>query len=109
MRATEDRDMWFRIAERYRVAYIDQVIANYRISPNSMSRDPERMLTWQTYFVEKHYKRGACSAMAAREAKGTLYRERGDALFNTGQLGESLRWYLGPSAITHSLLRMTIC
>jgi glycosyltransferase involved in cell wall biosynthesis len=94
MRATEDREMWFRIAERYRVGYIDEVLANYRISPNSMSHDTPRMLKWQTYFIEKHRHSKACGMIAARQAFGRLYRERGDAIFNTGRVGESLRWYL---------------
>jgi glycosyltransferase involved in cell wall biosynthesis len=94
MRATEDRDMWFRIAEKYRVGYIDEVLANYRISPNSMSRDSDRMMKWQTYFIEKHKHSKACGVIAARQAFGRMYRERGDAIFNTGRVGESLRWYL---------------
>jgi glycosyltransferase involved in cell wall biosynthesis len=93
MRATEDRDLWFRIAELYRVGYIDEVIADYRISPNSMSKDDKRMLTAQTQFIEKHLRRGACTKMAAREAWGGIYRERGDALFNAGNLRQALRYY----------------
>jgi glycosyltransferase involved in cell wall biosynthesis len=93
MRATEDRDLWFRIAERYDVGYVDQVIAHYRISPNSMSKDWQRMRTWQTYFIEKHYKRGAVSLLAARQAKATICRERGYTLFNEAKLDESLSWY----------------
>jgi glycosyltransferase involved in cell wall biosynthesis len=81
MRATEDRDMWFRIAEKFEVAFVDEVISQYRISPSAMSRDLERMLTWQRFFVEKHYQRGACDRRTFREALGNIYRERGDALF----------------------------
>jgi glycosyltransferase involved in cell wall biosynthesis len=94
MRSTEDRDMWFRIAERYRVGYIDEVLANYRISPNSMSRDKDRMMKWQTYFIEKHKHSKACGVIATRQAWGRLYRERGDDIFNSGRVAESLRWYL---------------
>lgn len=94
MRATEDRDMWFRIAEHYPVAHIDEILAYYRISPTSMSRDSERMFKWQMYFIEKHRRRGACSRMAARHAVANLYREAGDALFGQGELSESLRKYL---------------
>ena len=68
MRATEDRDLWFRIARNYPVAYIDEVLACYRMSGTSMSSDPARMLKWQVAFINKHRSLGACSALAAREA-----------------------------------------
>lgn len=93
MRATEDRDLWFRIAERYRVGHVDEIVAYYRVSPNSASRDWQGSRTWQTYFIEKHRARGAVSRLTAREAFGNMYRERGDAVFNTGDIRESLRWY----------------
>ncbi len=95
MHTTEDRDLWFRIAQHYAVGYIDQVIARYRISPNSATKDWQRMRTWQTYFVEKHYKCGTVSRLAACQAKASIYRERGDTLFNTGEIAESVRWYFG--------------
>jgi glycosyltransferase involved in cell wall biosynthesis len=93
LRATEDRDLWFRIAELYRVGYIDEVIADYRMSPNSVTKDEKRVLAGQTQFIEKHLQRGACTRMAAREARGGVYRERGDSLFNAGDLGQALRYY----------------
>jgi glycosyltransferase involved in cell wall biosynthesis len=94
MQSTEDRDLWFRIARRWKVGYIEEILANYRISPNSMSRNAERMLKWQKYFIEKYLQQGACSKGAARQAIGAVYRERGDALFNAGETVQSLRWYL---------------
>lgn len=39
----EDRDLWLRIAERFRVRYLDEVTACYRILPGSMSRNRSRM------------------------------------------------------------------
>lgn len=93
MRATEDRDLWFRIAERYGVRYIDDVVADYRISAKSMSQDSERMMKWQIHFIEKHRKAGARGGLAARQAIGWLLRERGDQAFKLGCLGQSLRWY----------------
>src|SRR5437899_528191 len=60
MGGTCDRDLWFRIAERFPVGYIAETLAYYRISPTSMSSDLRRMLTWQLLFIEKHHSRGAC-------------------------------------------------
>lgn len=39
----EDRDLWLRIAERFRVRYLDSIGARYRVHPGSMSRNRERM------------------------------------------------------------------
>ena len=93
LRATEDRDMWFRIAEKYQVAFLDQAVAFYRVSPNQMSSNFQRMITAQTQFIEKHVARGACTRWSARQAYAQIYRERGDALFNAKKLGESIPWY----------------
>ena len=39
----EDRDLWLRIAERYRLRYLDHVGADYRVHAGGMSRNRERM------------------------------------------------------------------
>jgi glycosyltransferase involved in cell wall biosynthesis len=93
MRATEDRDLWFRIARFYKVAFVDEIIARYRVSAGSMSSDTARMLTWQTYFVEKHYKSGACGPLKRMEALSSIYRERGDDLFRKARMDEAISVY----------------
>src|ERR1700722_8720727 len=55
LRATEDRDMWVRIALRYEVAFIPKITACYRSSPASMTTDPDRMLRAHLQFIQKHY------------------------------------------------------
>lgn len=93
MRATEDRDLWFRIAERYEIAYIDEVLAYYRVGHGSMSSDPGRMLKAQLSFVQKHHKRGACSWIALRQALAQVYREQGDFFFSGHQVVKSITYY----------------
>ena len=39
----EDRDLWLRIAERFRLRYLDSVSADYRVHPKGMSRNRDRM------------------------------------------------------------------
>jgi glycosyltransferase involved in cell wall biosynthesis len=90
----EDRDLWFRIAEHYSVGYLDEIVAHYRIVPNSSSRNWQRASDAQRRFIEKHRDRGSVSRLTARVAFANMYRERGDAIFNTGDTSESLRWYL---------------
>jgi len=100
MRATEDRDLWLRIALRYEVAFVPTVLAYYRVSPDSMSRDPQRMFKAQLQFIEKHYGAPGCGMMARRIALSRCYKQRADALWIQRQpwaaLVSSLRalaWY----------------
>lgn len=94
MQATEDRDLWFRIALRYRIAYLDEVVAYYRISPTSMTSNLDRLLKAQLHFVAKHRKSGAASRIDQLQALGNIYRELGDSLFRGGQVGKSIGSYL---------------
>jgi glycosyltransferase involved in cell wall biosynthesis len=80
MRATEDRDLCLRIALRYEVAFIPRVIAYYRVSPSSMTTDPQRMLQAQMQFIEKNYGAPGCGWLPRRVALSQCYRQRADAL-----------------------------
>lgn len=80
LRATEDRDLWFRIALRYEVAFVPKVIAHYRTSPNSMSTDTGRMLTAQLQFIEKHYGAPGCGVIARQVALSQVYKQQAEVL-----------------------------
>ena len=80
MRATEDRDLWFRIALRYEVAFVPKVIAYYRRSPNSMSADPQRMLQSQLQFVHKHYGAQGCGFLRRQAALARIYKQQAENL-----------------------------
>ena len=93
-RATEDRDMWLRIALRYEVAFVPKVIAYYRISSSSMSADSRRMFDAQLKFVRRHYGAPGCGILARRKALGRIYKQQADALKSRrpwAALGSSLR------------------
>jgi len=94
MQATEDRDLWFRIALRSKVAYIDEVIAQYRLSPSSITANLDRLLKGQLYFAAKHYKSGAATRLEYLQALGNIHRELGDSLFRRGAVTEAIRSYL---------------
>jgi hypothetical protein len=94
MHVTEDRDLWFRIALRYKVAYIDEVSAYYRLSPSSTTANLERLLKGQLYFVAKHHKSGAASRLEQLQALGNIYRELGDSLFRGGAVTKAIGSYL---------------
>jgi glycosyltransferase involved in cell wall biosynthesis len=90
LRATEDRDLWLRIALRYEVALVPTLIAYYRTSPSSMSTDPGRMLKAQLRFVEKHYGEPGCGRLARQIALARIYKQHAEALGSRGQLGAAL-------------------
>ncbi|HEY4379992.1 MAG TPA: glycosyltransferase family A protein [Acidobacteriaceae bacterium] len=91
MRATEDRDLWLRIAQRYEVAFVPKVLALYRTSPSSMSTEPDRMLKAQLQFIAKHYGSPGCGRVARRRALGRVYKQHADALGNRRELWGALK------------------
>lgn len=95
MRATEDRDMWFRIASKYEAVFIPKLIALYRVSPQSMSTDPDRMLRAQLQFIRKHYGSPGTTFRLRQIALARAFRQRAEALRKHGQswpaLASSLR------------------
>ena len=86
LRATEDRDLWVRIAQRFQVACVPQVLAQYRTSPQAMTTDPQRMLTAQLRFVEKHFGSPGCGRRERRVALSWIYRQHAEALAKRGQM-----------------------
>lgn len=91
LRATEDRDLWVRIAMKYEVALVPKLIALYRTSPNAMTTDPERMLKAQQQFIEKHYGEPGLGAWERRVALGQIYRQRAEAFALRKELGTAVR------------------
>jgi glycosyltransferase involved in cell wall biosynthesis len=89
LQATEDRDMWVRIAFRYDVALVPKVIALYRMSPFAMTNNPERMLNAQLQFIEKHYGSEGCGPVERRIGLSNTYRQRAEAF------GIRRQWWSG--------------
>jgi glycosyltransferase involved in cell wall biosynthesis len=55
LRASEDWDMWLRVARKFRFAGLSQPLLNYRMHGKNMSADPDYMLHYQLMVVEKHF------------------------------------------------------
>lgn len=55
LRASEDWDMWLRVARAFRFAGIPDALLNYRMHGENMSADPEHMMRYQLMVVEKHF------------------------------------------------------
>ena len=80
MRATEDRDLWLRIALRYEVAFVPEILASYRMSPGSMSTDSRRMLNAQLHFIRKHYGSEGCGLRSRQISIARAYKQQAEAL-----------------------------
>lgn len=52
----EDRDLWLRIARKYKTHYINKELAYYRRVTGSMSSNTEKMFKARTYVVNKNAK-----------------------------------------------------
>lgn len=85
LRSTEDRDLWLRIAQRFRVALVPRLIAHYRVSPQAMTANPDRMLQAQLQFIAKHYREPGCGWLSRRIALGNIYRQHAEALATRGE------------------------
>ena len=99
MRATEDRDMWLRIAQRFRVGFVPEVLAWYRMSGNSMSADMPRMLLAQKQFIAKHYGEPGCGWAARRVALARVYRQQAEGYADRKQFSSSLLYALWAMAM----------
>jgi glycosyltransferase involved in cell wall biosynthesis len=53
LQASEDQDLWRRIALKHRFGYIDEVLVHIRWHPQSMQRNPERMARGKLHYLEK--------------------------------------------------------
>jgi glycosyltransferase involved in cell wall biosynthesis len=91
MHATEDRDLWLRIAQRYKVGFVPEVLVRYRMSASSQSADPSRMLQTQRFFIEKHYGEPGCGWKARQVALSRMYRQQAEGFADRKEFGASLR------------------
>lgn len=92
MRATEDRDMWLRIAQHYGVVFVPRVLALYRYTASSMSGDLPRMLAAQRRFIDKHYGEPGCGWNMRRVALAGAFREQAERYLLRGEATTSLRF-----------------
>lgn len=86
----EDRDLWLRIAERYRVRYLDVVVADYRVHANSMSRQQARMASARLRLLNK-VGLSARGAPLYAHMQAMIESDRGLELLQDGQWWKALQ------------------
>ncbi len=90
----EDRELWLRIAQEFKVVYLNQVLANYRQRMTSMSRNREKMLAARRYVVNKMCVPGGPYANLKGQALGKIHRDLGDESLLAGHYSQARREYL---------------
>ena len=102
LRSVEDRDMWLRIAARFPVAAVEAPLTWYRITPGSMSRNPERMEMFEHLVIDRAFGMPELAGRRwlRRKAKGLadlasclVYREAGRPWTALGRLLRSFAWW----------------
>jgi len=75
----EDRDLWLRIAPQCKIAYIDKVLSFYRLTPQSMSQNIDKMTKARLYVIDKYCPQDDQSKYSLRNrALSKIFRDRGD-------------------------------
>lgn len=89
----EDRDLWLRIAKHYRFAYIDKVLARYRVRVSSMSKNASKMLQARYYVINK-FTSGRKFSILKQRALQQVYKETGDEFLESGKYDQARREYV---------------
>jgi len=96
----EDRELWLRISQRHKVRYIDKVLALYRVSASSMSRNQEKMLRARLYVVDKFCPANGPREAIRQKALAKIYRDLGDEFLLTHDFAGAKKNYR--QAIAHA-------
>jgi glycosyltransferase involved in cell wall biosynthesis len=74
----EDRDLWLRIAQNYKVVYVPEVLAYYRVSSQSMSQNLDKMTKARLYVVDKYFPQSSGHSRIRNKALAKIFRDIGD-------------------------------
>jgi len=95
--SVEDYDLWLRIAERYRAAFSDRVLATYRIHPGGISRNLDRSYQAERRLIDKTIRQfGTRHPELARLRRKRIARsffEHGYDLFEQGRFAEARKQF----------------
>lgn len=75
----EDRDLWLRIAQKYKIIYIDKILSYYRVTSESMSRNLMKMTEARLYVIDKFCpKEDASKRHLRNKSIAKVFRDIGD-------------------------------
>jgi hypothetical protein len=70
--------------------FVPKVLAYYRMSPNSVSSDSQRMLNAQLHFIRKHYGSEGCGLRSRQIAWARVYKQQAEALYSRNRPWDAL-------------------
>lgn len=82
LRTGEDIELWLRLAQRYRVAYLDHVLSYYRRHPGSLTSDPVRQILDSIQVHSENLWRG--SGIFSRREIGICHSKLAGKFFDLG-------------------------
>jgi glycosyltransferase involved in cell wall biosynthesis len=86
--ACENWDLWIRIARNCELDYIDEPLTSYRLHPNNMSKNYEKIMQARLRVIDKHLPAGSDDPWIRQQRQAALYK----AHFNSAKSYiESLR------------------
>ena len=89
----EDRELWLRISQKFKIQYIDKVLALYRVSGKSMSQDKEKMMQARMYVIDKFCPADGGNRQLRRKALAKIHHDLGDELLFEQKFKDSQRQY----------------
>jgi len=99
----EDRDLWLRLASKYKIIHIDKILSYYRVSPQSMSNNLNKMLEARFYVIDKYCPKHDISKHRLRnKAIAKVFRDMGDGFLIKKDFNNARQEYL--KAIKHDPL-----
>lgn len=89
--SVEDRDMWLRIGARFPMARLDIPLTWYRVTPGSMSTNPERMEHFELLVLERAFALPALvdNEQVKRKALSHCYRSSAYTFYHAGRYAEA--------------------
>ncbi len=92
LKALEDYDLWLRIAMKYKISCITEVLGRYRKHPDNVSIDRVALRKKHLPILEKFDKNGWADKSLLKKARSILYWSIGNALLSEKQ-GEYKLWF----------------
>ncbi len=89
----EDRDLWVRIAQHFRIEYINKPLALHRIRSDAMSRNLENMMKARYYIVDKYCPKSLGMKVMRKRMLSAIHFEVADGLSWRGKPRRSLIQY----------------
>ena len=114
LKAAEDDNLWMRIALKFRIHLLDEVLVHYRWTENSLSRSEYNLLDGvlkNIDLIEKKYPdlRKRLGRATIRRKMSNIYAYYGYYLFNIGNYAMSRRYYFRSIALYPKINRLIYC